>query len=459
MPVMLFMVDAAFGHYYATFAMASALAQSGYRVAYAGGMAFRELVLSQGYEFYPLDMGRLINTEAAGWRAIPRKVRFMFSNLFDRLSDTQYQLFMAEAYALEKLVKKLKPGIVFVDAFLCIPCLILQQSGVKCIVLQTMLDTGKAARIPPLNSGFIPGDTLVARLHTEWLWQLHQGNKLVKRVLYQVLHAGQDNRRLAMRKLRGERAYETMRLLSNRVMFHPQVAGLPEFILTAAAFDFPWRGKKAYQYYVGPSVARNRTDGVITRQSFRDVPAFREMPANAKIVYCSLGTLGSLDQELQVLFFNKLLRVIRGMQGCFLIVTMSKNAQTAISESIPPNAAVFEKVPQLEVLTMCHAMITHGGLNSIKECISMGVPMIVYPLNARWDQAGNAARVVFHGLGVRGSMTGDAEEDIQRKLDEVLHQQTFKENVMHMKTIFDQYDDARLVTLVESLMQKNESEE
>jgi zeaxanthin glucosyltransferase len=48
-------------------------------------------------------------------------------------------------------------------------------------------------------------------------------------------------------------------------------------------------------------------------------------------------------------------------------------------------------------------VINHGGMNTIYECIMAEKPMIVFPLSLKTDQNGNAARVVFHEIGVRGS--------------------------------------------------------
>ncbi len=47
-------------------------------------------------------------------------------------------------------------------------------------------------------------------------------------------------------------------------------------------------------------------------------------------------------------------------------------------------------------------MITHGGASSVKKCLYYGVPMIVIPFAE--DQYGTAARVVYHGLGVRAEL-------------------------------------------------------
>lgn len=70
---------------------------------------------------------------------------------------------------------------------------------------------------------------------------------------------------------------------------------------------------------------------------------------------------------------------------------------------IPENLYIFNHIPQLDILKQCDLMITHGGMNTLTECILNKVPVIVYPFAKHWDQNGNAARVVYHGIGIRGN--------------------------------------------------------
>src|ERR1041385_4147622 len=44
-------------------------------------------------------------------------------------------------------------------------------------------------------------------------------------------------------------------------------------------------------------------------------------------------------------------------------------------------------------------MISHGGVTGVKESAFMGVPMLLIPVY--YDEFGNAARIVYHGLGAR----------------------------------------------------------
>ena len=79
-------------------------------------------------------------------------------------------------------------------------------------------------------------------------------------------------------------------------------------------------------------------------------------------------------------------------------------------------------------------MVTHGGMNSIVECIYRQVPMLAYPLNRCWDQPGNAARIVFHGLGMRGCLAGDSPSGIYRKIREIRRDyRTYREKLQGMK--------------------------
>jgi UDP:flavonoid glycosyltransferase YjiC (YdhE family) len=66
---------------------------------------------------------------------------------------------------------------------------------------------------------------------------------------------------------------------------------------------------------------------------------------------------------------------------------------------LAPNMAGAEFLPQTSILPLCQLVITHGGNNTVTECLHYGKPMVVLPLF--WDQYDNAQRMDELGLGVR----------------------------------------------------------
>ena len=89
-----------------------------------------------------------------------------------------------------------------------------------------------------------------------------------------------------------------------------------------------------------------------------------------------------------------------GDDDAFLVI-MTLGPMEDAPEGLPPtptNFLVRDAVPQIEVLHLCDAFLTHGGANGMREALSLGVPMAVVPIFG--DQPANADTVTRSGAGV-----------------------------------------------------------
>ena len=77
-----------------------------------------------------------------------------------------------------------------------------------------------------------------------------------------------------------------------------------------------------------------------------------------------------------------------------------------------------EFLPQTSVLPQVDLVITHGGNNTVTECLHFGKPMVVLPLF--WDQYDNAQRVHETGFGLRLDTYGHGPEELSAAVDRLL---------------------------------------
>jgi len=128
------------------------------------------------------------------------------------------------------------------------------------------------------------------------------------------------------------------------------------------------------------------------------------------LIYFSLGSLGSADVQL-------MRRVINCLATTPYRYIVSKGPLHDEIE-LAPNMAGAEFLPQTSILPSCDLAITHGGNNTVTECLHFGKPMIVLPLF--WDQYDNAQRIDELGLGIRLDTYRFTDAELHAALDRLL---------------------------------------
>ncbi|KAM7105408.1 UDP-glucuronosyltransferase 1A7-like isoform 2-T2 [Molossus nigricans] len=105
----------------------------------------------------------------------------------------------------------------------------------------------------------------------------------------------------------------------------------------------------------------------------------------------------------------------------------------------PPNLAkntiLVKWLPQNDLLghPKTRAFITHSGSHGIYEGICNGVPMVMLPLFG--DQMDNAKHMETRGAGVSLNVLEMTSEDLENALKAVIHDKSYKENIMRLSSL------------------------
>jgi MGT family glycosyltransferase len=137
-------------------------------------------------------------------------------------------------------------------------------------------------------------------------------------------------------------------------------------------------------------------------------PRLRER--EGPLVYLSLGSLGSADVEL-------MRKLVAELAAAPYRIVVSKGPQHAEIE-LAENMAGEEFLPQTEVLPEVDLVITHGGNNTVTECLHFGKPMVVLPIF--WDQHDNAQRIAETGFGTHLDTYRHSGEELTAAIDRLL---------------------------------------
>jgi hypothetical protein len=191
-------------------------------------------------------------------------------------------------------------------------------------------------------------------------------------------------------------------------------------------------------HYVGPMVDLEREEPGLAgeaRTRWEAVKGRAESErAGRPLVYCSLGSYWT-DMK----FLRMIVDTFTRRPEWDLILGLGKQARSADFGVLPDNVTILEWAPQLEVLALADVAINHAGVTSVNECITLGVPIIAYSPSLT-DQDGVAARIVFHGLGLAAEWDTANPTELERNIERVLEDDSFRANVQAMGAVFRRYE-------------------
>ena len=153
----------------------------------------------------------------------------------------------------------------------------------------------------------------------------------------------------------------------------------------------------------------HRLDSTI-RISDRPFDLGAHLPGEGKVIYLSLGSLGSMDVGLM----QRLIDVLGRTEHRVVVSLGLLHRELSLGERMYGE----QFLPQPSILPQCDLLITHGGNNTFAEAFTFGLPTVVLPLF--WDQYDNAQRAQETGFGVRLPTYSFEDDELLASVDRLL---------------------------------------
>ncbi len=182
-----------------------------------------------------------------------------------------------------------------------------------------------------------------------------------------------------------------------------------------AAFDFPCT-KPEYFHYTGPF--RNSSPQTV---SF----PFERLTGQPTI-YASLGSIQNTKYEV----FHDIASACLSLD-VQLVIAHGGGMNVEAVQKLPGSPLVVEYAPQLEVLAKASLTITHGGLNTVLDSLSHGVPLVAIPIT--YEQPGTGARIRWTGTGEVVPLSHLDIPKLRTAIQRVLTEDSYLKNALRLK--------------------------
>lgn len=421
------------GHVNVSLGLSEIISKS-YNISYAVPTKYHEYVQAQGYECHILDGVPFgYGFEYTVRVEHERSKDPYLDTLIDKVAG---RLFYDRTKKLLALMDLVRPDIILLDCFTSTDFIILynyaKENKVKIAFFQTCLSTHKRPFSPPINSHLITENAV----HIEREWGAFYFRQNLNFIWEKIKFLGKNNATMIKAKLKQLKIpeqYQPIQFNSINICF----PNLPEFILAPQELEFNKAQPLPTQYYCGSFIPKNRKQIDVDEhyaELIQNLEKIKTQKPNCKIIYCAFGSM--YEDYINVIkpFLQKLFEIIKSSPTFYLVCAIKGEKIEDLKQDVSDNIFLLKKIPQLEFLPLCDAFITHGGFGSIKESVWFGKPMLVYTIAPGMDWIGNAAKVVYHKIGIRGDINKDSISTIHTYLTELLENPIYAENVQKMST-------------------------
>ncbi|MBD3883615.1 glycosyltransferase [Phormidium tenue FACHB-886] len=214
---------------------------------------------------------------------------------------------------------------------------------------------------------------------TAWRYQNAQWARLRNQIAYLILD------RSCRPILQVINDYRRQWKLPAYRQIYASIATLAHISQQPAVFDFPCPVPE-HLHYTGPlrdSPSRVR----------RELPTFPfDQLTGQPLIYASLGSIQNTKQGI----FQCIAAACAGLDVQLVLAHGGGMSPEAVRQ-LPGSPLVVEYAPQLEVLAKASLTITHGGMNTVLDSLSHGVPLVAIPIT--FEQPGTGARIRWTGTG------------------------------------------------------------
>ena len=383
----MFAVPALYGHLHPSLAIAKHLIAKGHVVGFCCGSGAREILAKNGVqEFFP----RGVYQRAFD---IVGLVSGIVKNWYVAAKELNTEVMIKSFQELIRAFEAFKPDAVYIDTtdFLAVAVAerfkIPYAHGSATAILYFEKD------IPPIGTGW--------DVNRVWLNRLRLISYLA--LVAPFILKAYLNQKRALKTI--DPGWKTTN--------YSGVSPYLFMLFSTDKLEYPRKTFIPSIFYVGPS---------ILEPDETQLPDFtwEKLDPHRPLIYIATGTIFPDIYEKFYRYAIEALNENRFPLPVQVVMAIGRDRKIEDLGVIPSNFIVVNYAPQVKLIQRAHAVVTHGGVNSVNETLSYGKPMLVAYLGR--DLIEMAQRIAFSGAGIRLNAKRATPRKIRKALIELLRQ-------------------------------------